>query len=217
MYERGIRGQQGAGQGLQSYLSQTSLFTSLPSFPCIEFFFHKTLYCPLRSSSFTLCDSFALFLLIYHIQNETLFLLAKYPLPCTILCTQPLQPSSLSTIPSSFDSQSNHFSENYIHSTQSIKQSNMRASSIPSLWAMWAIVAVLAEPQQSVPPKCHTNRCLRAFERPTQQPEASSYCSRFLGTVIEPIVVTEVAQTTATFTFANATITQAEATTTVTE
>lgn len=93
----------------------------------------------------------------------------------------------------------------------------MRVSSILSLWAMWAIAAVLAETPQSVPPTCHTNRCLRAFQRRTQQPEASSYCSRFLGTVIEPVVVTEVAKTTTTFTFANATITQAEAITTVTE
>lgn len=93
----------------------------------------------------------------------------------------------------------------------------MRASPILSLWAMWAIAAVLAGPPQSAPPQCHTNRCLRAFERQTLQPEASSYCSRFLGTVIEPVVVTEVAQTTTTFTFANATITQAEATTTLTE
>lgn len=93
----------------------------------------------------------------------------------------------------------------------------MRASSIPCLLAMWAIVVVLAEPQQSEPPQCHTNRCLRAFEQRTQQPEVSSYCSRFLGTVIEPIVVTEVALTTATFTFADATITEAEAITTVTE
>lgn len=230
-----VQGQQGAAlksaeAGKASdliYISKTFWFPSAPAFsfiPSFHFFFL------LQSSLLFLTFCVTHFLSthcsfsISYSKQKPFFLLAKHQTSLrTILCIQP----SLSalhllhySIHHSRANQTRFFRlKAKLHPINPIKRnSNMRASSILSIWAIWVIASVLAETPQSLPPPaCHTNRCLRAFERRSQQPEASSYCSRFLNTVIEPVVVTEVAKTTTTFTFANATITQAEATTTVTE
>lgn len=186
------------------------------------FFFCKALHCSLRSASLIFVN--LLFLLDIIFETKTPFFAGQTPNFVTnhfVHTATTFSPPSPSLSNPSFESQSDPLFQIIIKILPNqIKSRNptMRASSILSIWAIWVIAFVLAQTPQSLPPPaCHTNRCLRAFERRTQQPEASSYCSRFLNTVIEPVVVTEVAKTTNTFTFANATITQAEATTTVTE
>lgn len=76
--------------------------------------------------------------------------------------------------------------------------------------ALWAVVSVLATPHGSKPAACHSDSCLNAIQAPkptTKLSEASKYCSQYLSTSINAVVVKALIKTTQTITLADKTIT----------
>lgn len=84
---------------------------------------------------------------------------------------------------------------------------------------LWAVVSVLAGPYGAAPAVCQTGKCLNAFQatKPaTALSEASKYCSQYLGTSIDRVVVNALVKTTKTVVLADKTITAAMVTATET-
>lgn len=94
----------------------------------------------------------------------------------------------------------------------------MQTSHILSIvCGLWAVVSVLATPHGSKPAVCPTGDCLDAFAAPTpatRLSEASKYCSQYLSTSIDPVIVEALIKTTQTITMADTTITMDEVTAT---
>ncbi|MCJ1469488.1 hypothetical protein MMC07_008121 [Pseudocyphellaria aurata] len=75
---------------------------------------------------------------------------------------------------------------------------------------LWTVASVLAKPYGVHPGLCATDNCLCAFQ--TTQPasrlsEASQYCSQYLSTSINAVVVNALVKSTKTVTLADKTIT----------
>lgn len=75
---------------------------------------------------------------------------------------------------------------------------------------LWAVLSVLASPHGAAPTVCQTDKCLNAFRatKPaTALSEASKYCSQYLSTSIDYVVVKALVKTTKTVVLADQTIT----------
>ncbi len=84
---------------------------------------------------------------------------------------------------------------------------NMLARYLFSIIGLCVLGSVVASPAYyPTPGACNTNNCLREFQASMILPEASSFCSRYLSTSIDPAVVTIVFKTTTTITLASSTV-----------